>query len=252
MACAKPDDYSDLTELGIDVEAELDEDSKEFNKCIRHVQSIAATLDNEVLLKLYGLYKQSIEGPCKAPKPSWYDLKGKSKWESWKSLGDMDQLMAKRQYVQLVLTLAPHLPFKETKDKSNFWVSVSCMAPECKPMNQNVLDYIRNSEVEQVEKFLDENEDKKNELDASGMGLIHYSADIGNSEILQLLITKGININLQDGEGQTALHYASSCGHLDCIKLLLSNGAHCDIKDSDGLTALDIASDESVKKLFST
>lgn len=35
---------------------------------------------HELLLKFYSYFKQATEGPCKAPKPSFWDVINKKKW----------------------------------------------------------------------------------------------------------------------------------------------------------------------------
>jgi len=248
MATTLTDDYSDLTELGIDVNEE-DGLTLKFHKCVKHIQSIAGTIENDTLLKLYGFYKQSLEGPCNIPKPNWYDLKGKAKWEAWKALGNLDPSEAKNNYIELVLTVSPEFSFDEAGNKAESWVRVSSLAQEPSPLEKNICDYIRSGDVKKVTDYLKAN-DKKDILDESGMGLVHYTCDIGNANILEILLREGSNINLQDSEGQTALHYAASCAHLDCVKLLLDKGAKCDIQDYEGCTPIDVACDDTVRALL--
>lgn len=124
MAKAPADDFSDLAELGIDVmEANETPLERKFSKCIKHVQTVAASLDNDTLLRLYGFYKQSLEGPCRAPKPSWYDLKGQSKWKAWNVLGDMQMTQAMEAYIQLTLATCPDFSLDGVSNKAPSWVS---------------------------------------------------------------------------------------------------------------------------------
>ena len=75
----------------------------------------------------------------------------------------------------------------------------------------------------------------------SGMGLIHWGADRGNTEFVRSLIEDlGANIDLIDSEGQTALHYAVSCEHLELTKFLLIKKARTDIADNDGMTVYEL------------
>ncbi|XP_076272555.1 acyl-CoA-binding domain-containing protein 6-like [Rhynchophorus ferrugineus] len=241
------DDYSDLVELGIDID-ESDVLGNKFNKCVKYIQGIAGTLNNEVLLKLYGFYKQSIEGPCNIPKPSWYDMKGKSKWEAWNNLGDMSSDDAKNKYIQTVLDVSPSFNFEDTQMKTDSWVKVSSLAHE--PVsNTDICDFIQSGDEKKVKEYLAGDTNHKNALDDQGMGLIHYASDIGNLNILKMLVEDGYDFNLQDKDKQTPLHYAASCGHEDCVKFLLSCGALIDIVDVDGCKAVDVACD-SVKRLL--
>ncbi|XP_066250203.1 acyl-CoA-binding domain-containing protein 6-like [Euwallacea similis] len=252
MATATGDDFSDLIELGIEVGAE-DELTVKFNKCARHVQVISGSLSEHTLLQLYGFYKQALEGPCNAPKPSWYDLKGKAKWEAWKSLGELERNEAKNRYIEQVFNADPEFSFDLKRDKGESWsVGVSSLIDhQILSSEKDLLDYIREGDLTKVKCLLSQLKESKNFIYQDGMSLIHYAADVGNVELLDLLINEGCDMNLQDSEGQTALHYASSCGHAECVLLLLSKGAVFDVKDTDGYTALDVASDNAIKMLFS-
>ena len=73
---------------------------------------------------------------------------------------------------------------------------------------------------------------------------IQYAANYfaaNHSEIVKLLISKGANVNIQNAYGATLLHSASRKGDSSLVKILLSNGAKPNIKDNDGKTPLDIA-----------
>ncbi|XP_066138875.1 acyl-CoA-binding domain-containing protein 6-like [Euwallacea fornicatus] len=252
MATATGDDFSDLVELGIEVGTE-DELTVKFNKCARHVQAISGSLSEQNLLQLYGFYKQALEGPCNTSKPSWYDLKGKAKWEAWKSLGELEKNEAKNKYIEQVFTADPEFSLDLKKDKSEGWaVGVSSLiGHQILSSDKDLLDYIREGDLAKVKGLLSQLKESKNVIHQDGMSLIHYAADVGNVELLDLLINEGCDINLQDSEGQTALHYASSCGHAECVLLLLSKGAVFDVKDTDDCTPLDVASDDAIRVLFS-
>ena len=60
-------------------------------------------------------------------------------------------------------------------------------------------------------------------------------------ELLNLLISKGSNLDITDTFGGTALHYASVERSFDVIKLLLDNGANPSTRDNDGCTPLHYA-----------
>jgi acyl-CoA-binding protein len=44
------------------------------------VMSGATMFTDADKLSLYGMYKQATSGQCDAPKPGFFDLKGKAKW----------------------------------------------------------------------------------------------------------------------------------------------------------------------------
>jgi diazepam-binding inhibitor (GABA receptor modulating acyl-CoA-binding protein) len=60
---------------------------------------------NEILLELYGLYKQSKEGDCNKDEPSFYLLKEKAKYNAWKNLEGIKKDEAMKRYIQLCKSL---------------------------------------------------------------------------------------------------------------------------------------------------
>ena len=61
-------------------------------------------------------------------------------------------------------------------------------------------------------------------------------------ECVDLLISKGADVDEKNNRGETALMWASGKGHRECVDLLLSKGANVNEKDNDGTTALMVAS----------
>lgn len=60
-----------------------------------------------------------------------------------------------------------------------------------------------------------------------------------NREILNLILSKSKNINQQNELGQTALHIASAVGNSFIVNQLLSRGADIKKKDFNNTTPLD-------------
>lgn len=242
-------EFNDLEELGMGGGDELNE---KFMTAANHLTKLVSTLDNDTLLKLYGFYKQGLEGDCSAKKPSWYDVKGKSKWEAWDKLKGMPQPDAKKQYIDLIRNIDQGFDVDKKPDSKEFWVTVSTMQNTEEALDEcekTIFDYVKEGNCRKVEELLSTVDDK-NVLDADGLGLIHWAADRGLVDILKLLIKRNFNVNLQDVDGQTALHYASSCGQLECAQLLLKHGADAKIVDSDGSDPASVAADDDIKNLL--
>jgi diazepam-binding inhibitor (GABA receptor modulating acyl-CoA-binding protein) len=62
------------------------------------------TQSSETLLRLYGLYKQAVEGDVNTSRPR-FDLKGKAKWDAWKENEGMSKEAAQQAYIDLVNSL---------------------------------------------------------------------------------------------------------------------------------------------------
>jgi len=81
-----------------------------FNKAADYVELHAS--DGQLgrqddMLKLYGLFKQATQGPCTAPRPSFLNQKGRSKWSAWHSLGGMSSKDAKLGYIECLSSMKP-------------------------------------------------------------------------------------------------------------------------------------------------
>ena len=58
----------------------------------------------------------------------------------------------------------------------------------------------------------------------------------GRDDILELLLSKGANPNIENSRSTTPLHKAAQRGELKCLILLLKAGADVNVQDDDGLT----------------
>ena len=60
------------------------------------------TIDNDTLLKLYGLYKQVTIGVNKTPQPETISLRALAKWNSWNNVKNKSKNSAMTEYIDLV------------------------------------------------------------------------------------------------------------------------------------------------------
>ncbi|MDZ7581156.1 MAG: ankyrin repeat domain-containing protein [Deltaproteobacteria bacterium] len=63
----------------------------------------------------------------------------------------------------------------------------------------------------------------------------------GHTSIVQMLIEKGADPNIQDFDGWTALMKAAYKGNIEIVQILINNGADLNLKNIGGHTALYIA-----------
>lgn len=250
------DNFNDLEELGIN-DLEEGDLSNNFAKAASHLQTLAASTDAKTLLTLYGYYKQATEGPCNVAKPSWFDMKAKSKWEAWNSLGDLPSGKAKHLYVEAVKKLDPSFNIEQHGSSSNTsWVVVSSLqhynkSEHLDSTEKSLVDYVKDCDIKNVTQYLESSQTiDLNELDDDGLSLLHWAADRGSAVVLTALMSHGATVNIKDADGQTPLHYAVSCGHLDCVRILLNHGADVNIQDNDGVDVLSLAQDDSVKNML--
>lgn len=77
-----------------------------FEQAKQDVQALSERPDNDMLLRLYALYKQGSEGDVKGDKPGFFDFVGTAKYEAWAKLKGTSPDDAKQKYVDLVKKLA--------------------------------------------------------------------------------------------------------------------------------------------------
>ncbi|GKT61108.1 ankyrin repeat protein [Colletotrichum tofieldiae] len=64
-------------------------------------------------------------------------------------------------------------------------------------------------------------------------------------ELVRLLIAEGVAVDATDADQQTALHVAATFGELGVVELLLTKGANPEMQDVFGATPLDLAKKQS-------
>ncbi|ELZ87736.1 ankyrin repeat-containing protein [Haloferax elongans ATCC BAA-1513] len=68
----------------------------------------------------------------------------------------------------------------------------------------------------------------------NGSTLLHKAASVGNDQMVEELLSHGINPDIQNQGGKTALHLAVDEGHRNVIKTLVLGGADLNIQDNSG------------------
>jgi acyl-CoA-binding protein len=76
-----------------------------FEQAADDVKKLKDRPDNDILLKLYALYKQGSEGDVSGPKPGFFDFVGTAKYEAWTKLKGTKADDAMQKYIDLVKKL---------------------------------------------------------------------------------------------------------------------------------------------------
>lgn len=76
-----------------------------FEQALGEVKSLPSQ-SNEVLLELYGLFKQATQGDVEGERPSGFDFRGAAKFDAWNARKGMSKDEAMQAYVDLVTRLA--------------------------------------------------------------------------------------------------------------------------------------------------
>lgn len=92
------------------------------------------------------------------------------------------------------------------------------------------------------------NNEKVKELISSGQipqsdekKVLFYTAAYGNTENFNLLLKKGLSINMTDAKGNTLLTIAAKSGNADMVKYLILSGLNIETANYESLTPLDSA-----------
>ncbi|VVC41739.1 Acyl-CoA-binding protein, ACBP, conserved site,Acyl-CoA-binding protein, ACBP,FERM/acyl-CoA-binding [Cinara cedri] len=105
-----------------------------FNAAINVIRSLPKNgsyqPSNELLLRFYAYFKQGTIGRNYQPKPSFWDVVNKAKWQAWADLGDMPKEQAMQEYVnelkKIVETMAYTNPVADFVSRlDSFYESVS-------------------------------------------------------------------------------------------------------------------------------
>jgi len=80
-----------------------------------------------------------------------------------------------------------------------------------------------------------------NALDNFGRTALINAAFYNNTALMEMLIDRKAELDVQDKNGYTALHFAAQEAHTEAARILLEHGANPDITDKHGNTAAWVA-----------
>ncbi|KAI9316116.1 acyl CoA binding protein-domain-containing protein [Dichotomocladium elegans] len=217
-----------------------------FKKAYTYMNTHNVQLANTQKLKLYGLYKQAIEGDCRASRPGLLDVVGRAKWDAWHAVKGMSEPEAKEGYIQYVEELQVGWSRHDNQ------VEKSDIAPPTKPHGASSGSTMGKS-VSKMSYTEDTNNGKEGGLFACvlendiiklreyGLTALHHASDRGYVEIVKLLLDSGANVNAKSPDNETALHYACISEQLETAQLLIERGCDVNIRDTSGATAFEQA-----------
>jgi diazepam-binding inhibitor (GABA receptor modulating acyl-CoA-binding protein) len=79
---------------------------QKFEEAVINAKKLSAKPSNDVLLRLYALYKQVTEGDVHGEKPGGFDFKAIAKYNSWEELKGTSKEDAMNQYIVLIDNLS--------------------------------------------------------------------------------------------------------------------------------------------------
>ncbi|XP_028858461.1 kinase D-interacting substrate of 220 kDa B isoform X3 [Denticeps clupeoides] len=102
---------------------------------------------------------------------------------------------------------------------------------------QNLFGYVEEENLAALKAHLDKFKEVDGRND-NGQTPLMLAAEQGSLEIVQELIRRGANVNLDDVDCWTALISAAKEGHVEVVKELLENSAYIEHREMGGWTAL--------------
>jgi acyl-CoA-binding protein len=76
--------------------------NEQFEKAVLDSRALQQRPDNESLLQLYALYKQSTQGDVTEERPGGFDFKAIAKYDAWAEKKSLTKEVAMREYIALV------------------------------------------------------------------------------------------------------------------------------------------------------
>ncbi len=80
-------------------------EKKTFEEAVARSKTLKERPSNDLLLKLYALYKQVTEGDVTGERPGGFDFKGAAKYDAWENQKGKSKEDAGSEYINLVNSL---------------------------------------------------------------------------------------------------------------------------------------------------
>eukprot|EP00301_Raphidiophrys_heterophryoidea_P024955 c8254_g1_i1.p1 GENE.c8254_g1_i1~~c8254_g1_i1.p1 ORF type:complete len:262 (+),score=62.36 c8254_g1_i1:1-786(+) len=219
-----------------------------FDSATQYVSVSSTNFSQDTLLRFYGLYKQATVGPCGVHgggMPSFFDMKGRSKYQAWLAVGNISQHEAMQAYIEELYRQVPGLADELAKNQNDatpgggYVFSTLAGVQDAEPQSDHEGELWWYAKMGKAKELVDllASGAKVNDTDEDGRSALHWAADQGQIDVVRELLSHDAPFNSQDNDGQTPLHYAVTCDREEVCKVLISAGANIHIQDNDGETA---------------
>ena len=79
---------------------------EKFDAAVINAKKLTEKPSNDILLKLYALYKQATDGDVSGDRPGGFDFKAIAKYNAWEAQKGNDKNSSMQQYIDLVESLS--------------------------------------------------------------------------------------------------------------------------------------------------
>ena len=107
---------------------------------------------------------------------------------------------------------------------------------------------IMNEYIDMIKLIINYISDINDNYNYDYMSPLHLACEIGNIEIVQLLLENGADIDVLDNYFMTPLHYASNRNHFKTIKLLIKHKAKINVFDDHDRLPIHLTTDQNITK----
>jgi len=76
-----------------------------FDQAVSKSRTLDNKPSNDILLKMYGLFKQATEGDVQGERPGGFDFKAIAKYEAWANTAGKSSDAAMQEYIELIQSL---------------------------------------------------------------------------------------------------------------------------------------------------
>jgi ankyrin repeat protein len=122
-------------------------------------------------------------------------------------------------------------------------MALAMFAPVLLAHGGEIHDAAEHGDVEKIKELLKENPDLVNAKGYNGLTPLHFAANEGHLNAVELLLANKADVNARADYGSTALYLATFYGHKEVVEMLLAHKADPDVKNNEGWTPLAWAED---------
>jgi len=131
---------------------------------------------------------------------------------------------------------------------SAFTVVVACLTLLSASCGKSLDEAVVAGDVERARKLLDAGGDA--DMPVGNGSLLHVAAGRGDTEMIELLVSRGAAVNALDGRGATPLCAAARRDQTEAVRLLLEEGGDPDLRGERGISAFGEASHRGQKEML--
>ena len=110
--------------------------------------------------------------------------------------------------------------------------------PEHREQGRQLIEAMEGHEEETVGKLIKAHPELFDVMTEDGWTPLHWAAFHGRKGLVELLLSKGADVNAKNNNNETPIYLATNCGHKDVAELLMAKGGNFNGNSNGGMTWL--------------